>query len=227
MNDHINRGRMSAVPQYWDLLSPSDEQSYAALQQSASNPSRKSRRNRSLQTFGETVDSVKSFVVRVSADDWKRSLVCGICWLSPDGPIGVNTRQLRILIGKCKSSINGSFQLLGFGNVPAGTDCRVSIAKLFPILKDNFAELRQWTLGQPAADFVSPAPEVPQRETSIDRFADIVISPAEALAKENFEMSVWDDPMAFMPNEADLRNLDDGLRLAAKAEPDFAFDPLE
>jgi hypothetical protein len=70
-------------------------------------------------------------------------------------------------------------------------------------------------------------PEVPQRDSPLDRFADIVISPTEAIARERFEMSVWDDPMGFMPNDADLRNWDDGLRLAAKPEPEFAFDALE
>jgi hypothetical protein len=48
--------------------------------------------------------TVRNFVMWNETDDWKRALVCGICWLNAD--IAINTRQLRLLLSKCKSSIN-------------------------------------------------------------------------------------------------------------------------
>jgi hypothetical protein len=224
----------SAVPKYWDLLSTDDQHQYTALQEMVSAPVRKNRRNRSLQTFGEIIDAIKAFVMRNDSEDWKRALVCGICWLGADGPIGINTRQLRLLVSKCKSSINGSFQLLGFGNVSAGTDCSVSISKIFPVLKDSFTELRQWTLRQAAVNqadkFISPAPDVAACD-SIDfgvglvtQFADFVRSPTEQLVeKEPFIL----DAISFMPNEAELKDWDDGLAFETKTQVDFGFEGLK
>ncbi|MDR2372591.1 MAG: hypothetical protein LBD77_00510 [Bifidobacteriaceae bacterium] len=148
----------TARPKYWELLSREDQVSYAALQREFAEPSRKNRRNRSLQTFGEIIDAVKRFVVRCDNNDWRRALVCGICWF--ESAVAINTRHLRLLISKCKSSINGSLQLLGYGIPTSGAECTAEIVRCLPILKDNFAELRQWTLRCPLqpAPFVSPAP---------------------------------------------------------------------
>jgi hypothetical protein len=206
-----------ALPKYWDLLSSDDQHLYITLQETVSAPTRKNRRNRSLQTFGEIIDAIKSFVIRNDSDDWKRSLVCGICWLSADGPIGINTRQLRLLVSKCKSSINGSFQLLGFGNVSTGTDCSVSISRIFPVLRHNFSELRQWTLRHSDDTFISSARGI----ALVPPFADFVRSPTEQLIeKEPFLL----DPISFRPNEAELKDWDDGLAFEIRARVDFGFE---
>ena len=109
-----------------------------------SQPSNKNQRNKRIETFSEALDKIKKFAVREDSDDWKRCLVCGICWL-PEG-IAINTHQLRILIFKCKSSINGSLQKMGF-NVNLGrTDAANAMVNSIPFLKDNTPELRQWTV---------------------------------------------------------------------------------
>jgi hypothetical protein len=116
-------------PNYWHLLSSEDQKGYANLQKTVSAPWRKNRPNRSLQTFEEIFESIKSFVVRSDADDWKRSTVCGIRWIASDqysGVIAINARQLGLLISKCKSSINGSFQRLGYGFFSAEWTARCS-----------------------------------------------------------------------------------------------------
>ena len=157
----------SQHPKYWDLLSTDDKASYEVMRGTLSSPSCKNRRNKSLETFTEIIDTIHNFVVRNDSDDWKRALVCGACWLGKNA-IAINTRQLRLLIAKCKSSINGSFQQMGYSTVPTGAESSSSLIKYFPFLKDNFSELRQWTVRYQAksADdpmnpvFVSPAPEV-------------------------------------------------------------------
>ena len=77
-------------------------------------------------------------------NDFKRSLVCGIVWLK--NGIAINTHQLSILINKCKSSINGSFQSLGYGTIPTGCGTSNELITTFPFMRTNFAELRQWTM---------------------------------------------------------------------------------
>jgi hypothetical protein len=188
------------TPRFWHLLSPEDQEAYASLQQAVSAPCQKNRRNRSIQTFNKMLEAIKAYVVRNDPDDWKRALVCGIAWVGPDGAIALNTRQLRILTAKCKSSINGSLQHVGYGIVTGGTDCSASIARLFPLVKDDFTELRQWTIrqmGKPT--FISPAPDVPAQPAFVPQpgfafeigplFHDTVDAPSIPS----------DDPMSFVP----------------------------
>jgi hypothetical protein len=212
-------------PKYWELLSPDDQAGYTALQHDFCTPTRKNRRNRSIQTFGEILDEIKRFVVRYDDDDWKRSLVCGICWF--DSRIGMNTRQLRVLVSRCKSSINGSFQMLGYGMTASGADCSNSIVYFMPILKDNFAELRQWTLrypDQPA--FVSPAPDT--RETPVGVGIELMPSPTEPLREtECFGSSIFEDPLSFVPCEPHLKGWSDLEDDIAKAQKDFDFPDLD
>jgi hypothetical protein len=194
-------------PNHWDLLSLEDQASYAALQQELSAPGRKSRRHHSLENFSELLNTIKRFVIHNDGNDWKRGLVCGICWL--DATVAVNTRQLRLLVSKSKSSINGSFQLLGFNFVLSGGDCAATIVRYFPILKDNFTELRQWTLRytvQPS-QFASPAPEAAAVSESAGVGFDLE-SAAEWLRNsiepfretDGFKLAVFDDPASFCPS---------------------------
>ena len=87
---------------------------------------------------------IKKFVVQGDSDDWKRAYVCGICWVGDT--IAINTQHLRILTAKCKSSINNLFQMMGYGTVPPGSEPAVAICEYFSELKDQFSEMRRWTV---------------------------------------------------------------------------------
>ncbi|KAH0790628.1 potassium/sodium hyperpolarization-activated cyclic nucleotide-gated channel 1 [Histomonas meleagridis] len=178
-------------PMYFDLLSEEDRSAYVLLQAALSAPSCKNRRNHCIETFKKIVTAIKAFVVQDDKDDWRRALVCGICWLNGDDEIAINTRQLRLLTSKCKSSINGSFQLIGYGSAPPRTETSSSLLKHFPFLKDNFAELRQWTIRQkngytksqkeatikidPKEDYISPAPEIGVLSENTNQCAELRI----------------------------------------------------
>ncbi|KAK8866480.1 hypothetical protein M9Y10_009444 [Tritrichomonas musculus] len=133
-------------PQYFDLLPESDKKEYIELRNQLFDPKYKNRRNKSHEAFREVVQSIEKFVVKHDGNDWKRSLVCGIIWL--DQSIAINTHQLRLLVDKCKSSINGSFQDLGYKTVPTGADSAKELITKFPFMRNNFSELRQWTIRQ-------------------------------------------------------------------------------
>lgn len=234
MPDHLTSARMEVptleaqnpLPNYWELISDDDKCAYIYLRKALAAPTCKNRRNRSIETFSEIIDQIKSFVVRNDGDDWKRSLVCGICWLKGSS-IAINTRQLRLIVAKCKSSINGSFQLLGYGSVPTGAESSSSLIKYFPFLKDNFAVLRQWTVRQkivpnkciepmqisaPASTFISPVPEImatkldvyTQQRSTIDPIYDNNYSVPDI----NMGISIFDDPMSFVPSTQELRAWD-------------------
>jgi hypothetical protein len=73
----------------------------------------------------------------------ERFLVCGACPLAEG--LAINIRQLRILLGKCKSSINGSFQRMGWIGMPLKDANYQELREKLPHIRMNFAELREWS----------------------------------------------------------------------------------
>jgi hypothetical protein len=83
-------------------------------------------------------------------------MLCGVCWLA-DG-IAVNTHQLKRLVTKCKSSIYGSLQKIGYTVSLGRAESAQAMTAFFPMLKDNTAELRKWTVRrrEDGLDYPSP-----------------------------------------------------------------------
>jgi hypothetical protein len=100
------------LPAYWELMGESDHAAYLTLRQTVSSSAWKHCRHHSNEVNRDILNTIHTFVIRSDADDWKRALVCGICWLRE--LIAINTRQLRLLVLKCKSSINAMFQNIGY-----------------------------------------------------------------------------------------------------------------
>jgi len=90
------------------------------------------------------LELIKGFVLRGDADDVNRSLVCGIAWLLSG--IAVNIQQLKLISSKCKSSINGTLGKLGYVTMPAGAESAGELLEMFPFMKDQHNELKQWTV---------------------------------------------------------------------------------
>lgn len=159
---------------FFSELSEADQHTYETLRQYLAEPINKNKRNKSVETFAANLQAIKNFVVRGDADDWKRAYVCGICWIGD--AIAINTRNLRVLTAKCKSSINGLFQSMGYGTAPQGSETGAAVVHYFPVLRGNYTESRQWTVRKkvamtPPADlmhifapeaqeFISPPPDV-------------------------------------------------------------------
>ena len=101
-------------------------------------------RNKRIETFNEAIQEIKKYAVRGTPDDWKRCLVCGILWL-PNG-IAINTHQLRLILFKCKSSINGSLLQMGYDITCGRSESANTISSEFSILKEMPTEIRQWTV---------------------------------------------------------------------------------
>lgn len=135
---------MKENPQYWDLLSEADREKYTELHTEFSSGVMKRARNGRAESFEEMLENIKKYCVKNDDDDWKRYLVCGVCWM--DEAIAINTRQLRLLVCKCKSSINGSLQKMGFSTNMAHSESWKILFPKIPLLKDHFSELRKWTI---------------------------------------------------------------------------------
>jgi hypothetical protein len=144
------------LPNYWTLLDDTDKIAYFAMRQALSSSACKHRRHHANEINQDILNTIRGFVMRNDSDDWKRALVCGICWLNT--AIAINTRQLRLLLSKCKSSINSMFQALGYSAVPTTSEFGTALAGAFPLIKDNFGELRQWTIRSAKPDVGEPEP---------------------------------------------------------------------
>ncbi|OHT10432.1 potassium/sodium hyperpolarization-activated cyclic nucleotide-gated channel 1 [Tritrichomonas foetus] len=132
------------LPQYWDLLTEADKNGYHTLKMAFNAGSIKRNRGHRIETFDGILDAIRRYAEQGNENDWKRFLVCGVCWM--DQAIAINTRQLRLLISKCKSSINGSLQKLGFSTNTSHSESWNILFSRIPLLKDNFTEIRQWTI---------------------------------------------------------------------------------
>lgn len=166
-------------PAFFDLLTESDKEKYDVLREELSSTDRKFKRYKRITSLQDALAAIQEYCSRGDKDDWKRALVCGVCWMG--GDIAINTRQLRLLINKCKSSINGALAKMGFSSVPIKGDSSSQLVQAIPFLKGNFLEQRMWTVrrrqfGSPApigayqifspygaiANYISPQPYYPQ-----------------------------------------------------------------
>jgi hypothetical protein len=144
----------SYCPFLWQL-SDTDRFLYVCLKSKVSSNAAKSPRNFRLNTFSENLETIRRFVCRNDKDDSLRGMVCGIHWLR-DG-LAINIHRLRQLVPKCKSSINGSLQKLGFTVNLSRSECAHAMTSLFPLLKEN-AELRKWTIRKHAGSETIDSP---------------------------------------------------------------------
>ena len=185
------------LPNHWYILSEYDKYQYNYTRALMSSPSNKNQRNKRIETFSEALDAIKAYAIRGDGEDWRRCLVCGIFWL-PEG-IAINTRQLRLLIFKCKSSINGSLQKMGFNTNVSRTEAANIMINALPMLKDNTSELRQWTVRQQGSkidtirnDIVS-SPEVETTTSSPSVMMETSYDYTIACNEDTVKQNPWED----------------------------------
>jgi hypothetical protein len=202
---------MAVTP--YDSLSDADKKEYGALRTIISRPCVKNRRNKSIETFSQIIECIRRFVVRTDADDRKRALACGICWIGDT--VAVNIQQLSHLTSRCKSSMNGTFQMMGYGTIPAGCDAACALLDYLPGLRGNFTELRKWSVRQKIAHtpgppetaslllpetpaFITPPPLLPG---DLDAFAGLPVivgaskERGDGNGDQNETIDVWDTDM--------------------------------
>ena len=134
----------AANPKYFNILTPYDQAMYYTLHQSVWTRQLQNNWNQRGEVFADILKLIRMYCVRGDADDWKRSLVCGVCWTM--NGLGINIRQLKELVNRCKSSINGSLQRLGLDSVMDRTGGRAVIARAMPLLETNLADLKEWSV---------------------------------------------------------------------------------
>lgn len=131
---------------YTDLLYEDDLREYYRLRDSFKRELSNSKRGESIENFSKKINRIRSFVIKNDSNDWKRSFAAGIIFL-PDS-IAINIKQLILLLGKCKSSINGSFHQLGYISRPISSETDELLLSSISYLTKSKRELKKWTIRQ-------------------------------------------------------------------------------
>jgi hypothetical protein len=111
--------------------------------------------------------TVLDYIEQSLANSEIRSIITGLYLQGP--LLCINIRMLKEVLGRCKSSINGLFHLIGYRRFRARYD-REFLVGAMPLLKNDLIVLRQWTVRQVADDahfcFVSRLPRAGLPEES-------------------------------------------------------------
>ena len=206
-------------PRFFQILSEEDCLIYNSLRSKFASHTNQSADRQQFSNFSANLALIKEFCIRNNDDDWKRDIVCGICWINDD--IAVNNSQFSILINENKSNINNSFQKLGYSIFKDRVESIRLLTEKIPFLKDNYHELKEWTVRHFKA--TTPSPRLPPLKVStfftfntpdapISQFFSPPQSPIELPG-----MPQIDRPLS-RPNAADF--FDDPFCLP----PDFLLD---
>lgn len=133
---------MDKIP-FLDFLVEADRKRYLELRSTFCSDKMRYQRFKRMDTFDLILEELRRFCIKNDEDNWKRCLVCGVCWLN--GYTGINVKQLRILTDKSKSNINGVLAKLGYVIVQ-NTQHKKDLIEAIPFLRGNYLEQRFWTI---------------------------------------------------------------------------------
>lgn len=128
----------------WDELSQDDKSEYLRIREEFRKNQKVSSKDRRVVTFRKELLTVLQFLERGTDNLETRCILTGICFAGPI--VCVNTRQLKSFLCRCKSSINGSFQQLGYLALKTKSKTRNCVLAVLPSLLDHQNILRQWTV---------------------------------------------------------------------------------
>ena len=129
---------------YLELLNDADKKRLLAIRDTLSSCATRNCRNKRAETFSDTLIILHRFCMRNSKSDWKRALACGVFWHGQY--LCINMVQLHTLLGKCKSSINGSLHSLQLEIVSNRAHCVQIITSALPYLRSRPEEIRKWSV---------------------------------------------------------------------------------
>ena len=132
------------MPNYWDLLNQEELNDYLELKKYFTAHPRISKKEKQDDVFRQKLDKIRSFIGDEGDRSGIRSLVCGLAFLSES--IAINIQQLTVLLGKCKSSINGSLQSMNYVSLSPGNRHEAELAAKIPFEHLDKRESKKWTI---------------------------------------------------------------------------------
>ena len=140
-----------SLPQnYWSVLSQDDKDEFMRLRSTFQHGQKISSKDRRIVTFSKELNLLIRYLERSPENLEARCVLIGVCFVGPY--VCVNTRQLKSYLCRCKSSINGSFQQLGYVALRTKAKARDCVTTALPSLQNNQNILRQWTVRYASED---------------------------------------------------------------------------
>lgn len=129
---------------YWNKLTKDDQMEYLKLRVKFHQQQRSSGKDSRVASFHNELLTARSYIERRQTGKEERSIICGVCFVGRY--ICINTRLLKYFLGRCKSSINGSIQQMGYVALKTKTKARNCVLAVMHSLVDDVNNLRQWTV---------------------------------------------------------------------------------
>ena len=131
-------------PVFWNRISKEDQSEFIRLRSQLHQYQKSYGKDPRVVTFRNELGMVLKFIERDEVHREERSILTGIAFAGPF--ICVNTRLLKQFLGRCKSSINGGFQQMGYVAIRTKTKARNCIVAFMKSLTSEPSLLRQWTV---------------------------------------------------------------------------------
>lgn len=129
---------------YWENMALKDKTEFIQLRDSFHQNQKTSVKDRRLVSFSNEMQMVLNFTEKNDTYRENKCILIGVAFAGPF--ICVNTRQLKTFLGRCKSSINGSFQQLGYVALRTKSKARNCVLSVLPSLSNESNLLRQWSV---------------------------------------------------------------------------------
>ena len=122
-------GEFHPPPVFWERLPNEDRAEFLRLRNQLHSYQKPTGKDPRVVTFRKELLAVLKFIERDEAHREERSILTGIAFAGPF--ICVNTRLLKSFLGRCKSSINGSLQMIGYTSPSSNSDQSTKLINIF------------------------------------------------------------------------------------------------
>jgi hypothetical protein len=103
----------------------------------------RNKRNQGLKTFVKHLGMIHAFVCRGDSGDGLRGIACGVEFCT--GAFMINTNQLKMLMHRSKSCVNGCFQKMGYTVCRPAQDMGSIFARILPRdVRTGLLAVKQW-----------------------------------------------------------------------------------
>jgi len=128
----------------WNKMSENDKVYFLRLKHHFHEIMKSKFKEHNVSSFYEELVQIHNFLEHNCIGWEERCFVSGIALVGPI--IAVNSRLLMGFLSRCKSSINGCFQTMGYHSLKSKTQTREFINCIFPSCAHESSYTRQWTI---------------------------------------------------------------------------------
>lgn len=129
---------------HWRLLSTEDQSTFRQLHVHFLQQQKDHLKDRRNNSFFNDILCLMKYIDYSSVRRDDRAICVGLAFSGPF--VCVNTQQLKTILGRCKSSINNSFQQIGYDAVKNKSKSKEAVLAIIPSLIAEQSTLRKWTV---------------------------------------------------------------------------------